>query len=210
MIHFVCPYVCLSVLAGFVGYTLCTTSTVEDYAAHHRPALCTADLHCAPIPLKILRGQNGKTPWYCYISWCVRPIAISFRVKTRVSEWLWRLKKRQDTNISDYNSYLENQFTWVRLVLSKWKVRTSPLPHLEMLILIRVESLHSFLHAFSITFSTCYIMLFSSKRVEYLTPGIAYGEKCIFLVLHVLHGPSFVLPNTSSTTSLYFLILFKF
>ncbi len=28
--------------------TLCTTSTVQDYVLHHRPALCTTNMCCAP------------------------------------------------------------------------------------------------------------------------------------------------------------------
>ena len=45
--------VCLCVCGGgVVKATLCTTSWVQDYVAHHGPALCTTDL--------------------CFVPWCTR------------------------------------------------------------------------------------------------------------------------------------------
>ena len=41
--QFVCVCVCV-----FVRAMLCTTSWVQDYIVHHRPALWTTDLRCAP------------------------------------------------------------------------------------------------------------------------------------------------------------------
>ena len=41
------PPVCVC-LCGFLRATLCTTSWVQEYVVHHRPALCTPKLCCAP------------------------------------------------------------------------------------------------------------------------------------------------------------------
>ncbi len=48
---------------GFVRATLCTTSMVHDYGVHHWPALCTTDLHCAPLTYQ-------PWPWWCTIQCC--------------------------------------------------------------------------------------------------------------------------------------------
>ncbi len=40
-----------------MGHTLCITSTVQSYVVHHRPVLCTTNLHCAPFV-----GELGIPP----------------------------------------------------------------------------------------------------------------------------------------------------
>ena len=56
--------VCL--LSAFVEPTLCTTSTVQSYVVHHRPALCTTDLLCAACCTRVtyffLRSRGHPLP----------------------------------------------------------------------------------------------------------------------------------------------------
>ncbi len=41
-------HLCVGVCGTYTSM-LCATSIVQSYIVHHRPALCTTDLHCAPL-----------------------------------------------------------------------------------------------------------------------------------------------------------------
>ena len=91
--------ICVSMwVSGFVGYTLSTTSAVQDYAVHHQPALCTTDLSCVPwctrgayvfekFLLKYFKWSDknlgySMTSWYYVTSW--RDVS---DVVTSVTSW---------------------------------------------------------------------------------------------------------------------------
>ena len=47
-------------LLQYPKVTLCSSSWVQDYVVHHRPALCTTELHCAPW---CTRGTYVREKW---------------------------------------------------------------------------------------------------------------------------------------------------
>ncbi len=88
------PPVCVC-LCGFLRATLCTTSWVQEYVVHHRPALCTPKLCCAPW---CTRGTYcyQLQPWWCTIRRCqsncysdIMPNSYPMTIQCHISRVKW-------------------------------------------------------------------------------------------------------------------------